>query len=135
VAKLKAIFITTHKRHKGDCAVAALATLLRVPYEEMLVAAAKVQPLVLVRGLHNDEIIEVAAAFGRVLVEESGTELDLKATGILGGKLASNTGEDEHAVVVSGGILFDPDDGEVWRVKDYIKHYGMTEVDMLELED
>lgn len=131
------LFIATIQRHDGDCAIACLASILQIPYEEVLVVAAQASPKVLTEGLFNNEIIEVARKFGRTLVEQSYEEIDFKRDiGILGGKLKSNEPNNEHAVVLSRGLVFDPDTkGEVWRARDYIKKHKMTKIDFLELED
>lgn len=128
------IFIVERKHHEGDCAVACLASLLNVKYEEVLVAAASIKRTVLVDGLVNSEIIRTAALFGMVLEERVGDEIDYKSTGILGMKLMHNKPDEEHAVVMSHGLIFDPEDGEVWRVKDYLVQFGASEIDLLEKE-
>lgn len=134
--KLRPIFTIVTKRASGDCAVAALATLLQVSYEEVLVAAVNVQPLVLKTGLNNDEIIAVAKLFGRTLEERTGEEIDYRrSTGMLGAKLSINKGADEHAVVLCQGLVFDVEDGEVWRAREYLKRYKAKHIDLLELED
>ncbi len=135
--KYRPIFIVQKQHHDGDCAVACLASLLNVRYEEMLVAAAKVQPLVLVEGLVNEEIIKIASLFGRTLEEHVGDEIDYRrSTGILGFKFgAEHIDNNEHAVVLSHGLVFDPADNEVWRVRDYAIAHQIGNVDLLELED
>lgn len=134
--KPKPIFHTVTKRHEGDCGVAALACLLRLPYEEVLVAAVQVVPLVLTRGLDTDEFIKIAAKFGVVLDEKTGEDIDYRtATGILGAKLRHNQAGDEHAAVLSCGLVYDPEDGKVWKVKDYLKAYDATEIDLLEWDE
>ena len=132
------VLVIALQRAKGDCAVAALATILRVPYEEVLVTAARVEPLVLVEGLDNDDMIEIAKRFGRTLTERTGDEIDYRsAIGILGAHLKTHENpNDEHAVVLSQGLVFDPDSkGEIWRVRDWIRHFRATAIDLLELED
>ena len=131
------ILIVSTMHHRGDCAVSALATILRVPYEEVLVVAARRYPTVLVDGLVNEDMIWIAKMFGRILVERTGEEIDYrKAIGILGAHLKEQPEEDEHAVVLSHGLVFDPDSkGEIWRVRDWIRHFGATDLDLLELED
>ena len=122
--------------HRGDCAIAALACVLQRPYEEVLVTSSQINPLVLVEGLNNDQMIRVAKRFGRTLVERTGTEIDLRTmTGILGAQLRWNENWDEHAVVLAHGLVFDPDGGEVWSVRDYLKRFMARKLDLLELED
>lgn len=134
--KLQPLFRVETKHHSGDCAVACLAALLQQPYPEVLVVASKVQPLVLVEGLDNDDIIKIAALFGKVLEECSESDIDYKrATGILGMKTCLNHEEDEHAVVLSNGLVFDPEDGGVWHVREYLKKFKATNIDLLELEE
>lgn len=122
--------------HRGDCAIAALACVLQRPYEEVLVTSSQINPLVLVEGLNNDQMIRVAKRFGRTLVERTGTEIDLRTTtGILGAQLCWNENRDVHAVVLAHGLVFDPDGGEVWSVRDYLKRFMARKLDLLELED
>ena len=134
---LEPILIVVLQRHIGDCAVAALATILRVPYEEVLVVAARIRPLVLVEGLDNDDLIKTAKQFGKTLVKCTGEEIDYRRSiGILGAHLAKQPGDDEHAVVLSQGLVFDPDSkGEIWRVRDWVRKFGASKLDLLELED
>jgi hypothetical protein len=133
--KLKPLFQAQRKRHEGDCGVAALADLLQIPYEEVLVGAAQIVPMVLTRGLDNDEIIKVAKKFGMTLEERDYKDIDFKrSVGILGAKLASNTQGDEHAVVLARGVVYDSETEAVWAVRDYLEHYKATEIDLLELE-
>lgn len=134
---LEPILIISTQRHRGDCAVAALATVLRVPYEEVLVIAAHLVPTVLVDGLDNDDMIKIAQKFGRQLIERTGEEIDYRhAVGILGAHLKDQLEGDEHAVVLSHGLIFDPDSrGEIWRVRDWIRFFEASEIDLLELED
>lgn len=135
MAAPKPIFIVVTQKAHGDCAVAALACLLQVPYEEVLVVAAQIVPLVLGRGLDGDEMVKIARRFGRVLEEREGSEIDYKhATGILGARLKHNSEGEEHAVVLSRGLVFDPEDGKVWAVRDYLRAYQARDVDLLELE-
>ena len=131
------LLVVSLMRHRGDCGVAALATILRVPYEEVLVVAGHFVPTVLVDGLDNDDMIKIAARFGRLLVERTKEEIDFRgAVGILGAHLKAQHEGDEHAVVLSRGLVFDPDSkGEIWRVRDWIRRFGATDLDLLELED
>lgn len=124
------------REHHADCAIATLACLLYpVTYEEVLVAATKLVPHVLTKGLLNDEIIRVAALFGKTLEERGYDEIDFrKMTGILGAKMAA-TGEDEHAVVLARGLVFDPGTGDVWAAREYLRARKATDIDLLELDD
>lgn len=133
MAKQKPIFTIQPKRHKGDCAVSALASLLNVKYEEVLVAAAKMDNLVLVNGLNTKEMIRLAAAFGKRLELQFSDDIDYMSTGILG--IAWKETWSEHALLMSHGLVFDPDDGEVWMVEGYLRRYKAKVIDFLELED
>ena len=109
----------------------------RPPDHSGLVAAARIHPLVLVEGLDNDDLIKTAKQFGKTLVERTGEEIDYRRSiGILGAHLAKQSGDDEHAVVLSQGLVFDPDSkGEIWRVRDWVRKFGASKLDLLELED
>ena len=134
--KTKPLFTATGTRHRGDCAVACLASILRIPYVEVLVVAASINPKVLVGGLNNDDMIHIAEKFGHTLVEHSREEIDLrKMVGILGAQLRGNKGTDEHAVIMTYGLVFDPEGGDVWKARDYLRRYEARKIDLLELED
>lgn len=129
------LFQTTLMRHRGDCAVSCLASLLRRPYEEILVTAAQHIPRVLVAGLSNDQIVAVAGRFGIRLEERTGDEINYEgSTGILGVRFKGDK-YNEHAVILSHGIIFDPDGGEVWLARSWLDRYTVrTKIDLLEVE-
>lgn len=134
---VRPVFHAVLKRHEADCAVAALACLLQRSYEEVLVAAAQILPHVLTKGLYNEEIIKVADLFGVSLEERTYEEIDFqKSTGILGFKVGEQ--DDEHAVVLSHGLVFEVEDGSVWKVRDYLRKRvakgKMRDTDLLEVE-
>lgn len=134
--RAKPLFLACSVHHRGDCAVACLASLLQIPYEEVLVVAAQVKPLVLVRGLDNGELIQIAARFKRTCVERTAGEIgDVRTTiGMLGIRFP-DAGHTEHAVVLAYGLIFDPEGGEVWKVRDYLRRFNAQIVDFLELEE
>lgn len=94
---------------KGDCALAALAMLLHVSYEDVLATAAQIVTRPHERGLYLTEIERVASQLGHRLKRTRSYSLD-DDTGILGVR----NKEYQHVVVIRDGILADPVDGEVW---------------------
>ncbi len=133
------IFHIVLQRHKSDCAVAALASLLCCTYEEVLIAAAGVDPRVLAKGLDVDEIRRVLTAFGKQATYwPDASAVDLTdAQGILGVKPRGRGRYTEHAVVLSDGLVFDPAArvSVVWEVEFYLDHYAMKPVDLIEIVD
>lgn len=87
----------------NDCAIWCLATFLSQPYEEVVAAAATVDPEAGLDGLDSDQMIAIAARFGVTLIER---QPDLEEdTGILGIKFPRY--KHEHAVVLWEGRIFD----------------------------
>ena len=106
------------QRHAGDCGVAALATLLsaRIGYEDVYLAAAKVDPRLKGKGgLQNSELVKVAREFGVDLDAIKKFDLD-RDEGLLRVRSDSHHREG-HWVAVRWGLVLDPADGYLapWR--------------------
>jgi hypothetical protein len=90
---------------------------LNLPYEEVLVVAARIQPRVLKNGLYTVEAILIADAFGRTLNKKLKVDLE-EDTGILMIKMPGG----EHAVYLNSGLIFAPEDGgEIWDAETYLR--------------
>lgn len=122
-----------HQRGKHDCGVACLATLLGRSYEEVLVAAAKVSPNVLKKGLYANDLAKIAASLGSELKRNVG-QIDLdEKTGILEIKIKNRKHHREHFAFLVNGLVFDPEEqGQIWDAYIYVRHFkaevqGLTE--------
>jgi hypothetical protein len=106
------------QRHTGDCGVAAMATLLsaRMAYEDVYLAAAKVDPLGRGRGgLQNRELVKLGKELGLALTPCRAFDLD-RDEGVLRVRSLSHH-RDGHWVAVRWGMVLDPADGYLapWR--------------------
>ena len=104
----------------GDCAIAALAMLCGMNYEETLAACVLVQPAVLDSGMTWPDFRKAADAMGCdvKLLRRGRYDLD-EATGILN---VQRKGED-HAVFLWEGRIIEGN-GEMWLYPDqYLAHY------------
>lgn len=119
-AKLpSAVYHVVAKHGTADCAVAALAFVLRRSYEEVLIAAARVDPHVWTSGLHATGMSRVCKALGvkaRWLKGEIDTE---DGIGVLWASYRDST--KEHCVVLLEGWVFDVehDPVSVWRYDEW----------------
>jgi hypothetical protein len=110
--------------HHGDCAIATLAMLAGVMYEDALLASAKVNPDVLHTGMTWHQIRAAAKRLG--LRTRTIHKFDDDATGILHvSRVALGLGTpSEHVVLLWEGRVVDGN-GELWAELDtYLRHYG-----------
>lgn len=112
--------------HHGDCAIATLAMLAGVMYEDALLAAAKVNPNVLHEGMTWPQIRAAAKRLG--LKTRTIHAYDDDQTGILWVHpvaLGANRGDlTEHVVFLWEGRVIEGN-GELWMELDtYLRHYG-----------
>lgn len=124
---MKPIFSFVLQRTRWDCGVACLASYLCQPYEEVLrVASTTIKGIE--HGLTAKEMIRVAKKFDVELRRRvRGIDLD-ESQGILGFRI----GQGGHVVVLSNGLIFDPDEsGMVWDAETYVRHYKKIKVDDL----
>lgn len=128
------IFHTVRQRSTSDCAVACLASFLGRSYEEVLIAAALLTPAILTRGMNNEDMIGTARQFGVVLSRKTPPIRIEEDSGILGVKIKG--AHDEHAVVLSNELIYDPFTGNVWDAEMYLQNPPKARiVDLLEQED
>ena len=88
----------------GDCAVWCLATFLSKPYEEVVAAAAQLDPQGGLNGLYLTQMIAIAAGFGVTLKRRETINLD-PDTGILGIQFPRY--KHGHVVVLKRGQILD----------------------------
>jgi Peptidase C39 family len=116
------VLTLVRQRTDGDCGVAALATLLSRPYEEVQAAAASIDRVKRgLCGMRVRDLAQVARQFGFELEWRRRYELDDDA-GLLVVR-GPHTARDGHAVAAYGGFVFDPLEHhpEPWR--DYQTRY------------
>lgn len=116
------LFFQIHpQRSKRDCGVATLATLLGRSYEDVLLAAAKISPNVLKKGLYSSDLARIAESLDSKLKRHVGQiDLDDK-TGILEIKLKNGR---EHFVFLVNGLVYDPQEiNQLWDAYTYIRHH------------
>jgi hypothetical protein len=100
------------KRGDSDCAIAAMATVFRRDYEEVLIAAAKVAPHAWKSGLTWLQMRQVARRLKvKTLVRKAVPHLDFDMedeTGVLW--VGHHDSTNEHCVVLlDGGWIIDPE--------------------------
>lgn len=101
------------KRGDADCAIAAMATVFRRDYEEVLIAASRVSPNAWKRGLHLTEMQRVARRLKIKTQVKKVTggrpDFDIESeTGVLWVSYHDRTSE--HCVVLlDGGWISDPE--------------------------
>jgi hypothetical protein len=103
-----------------DCAVASLAMLFGVNYEESLAACVQACPHVLDHGMRWTEIREAADILGghAKLLQRGRYDIE-EATGLLNVR----NGAEDHAVLLWEGRIVEGN-GELWLDPDeYLKHY------------
>ena len=127
----KPLFHIVLQRRDWDCGVAALASLIGQPYEEVLREAAKW--FAVERGLFSTEMIHIAKQFETTLKRRV-KRIDLEEQcGVLTLRFPSNN---EHAVLLTNGMIFDPqENGTVWDAETYIEFYKAKVLDLLEEVD
>ena len=104
------------QRQDYDCGLAALSTLLDIPYADV---SAKARQLFDVKGgLWLWQIQEIAEELGGTL------KLVFKSKHYLEGRtgILSVVGNEPHVVVLKdGSTVIDPEDGTVWKLDEYLK--------------
>ena len=112
------------QRGTGDCAIAAIATLLEQPYEDVFLEAAKVEKKYRGRnGVFLPDIVRIAKALGVALERKKQPNLD-DDEGLLVVTWRKDSRHDagtNHLVAVGHGVIVDPFDGVVLPPDDYLE--------------
>jgi len=118
------------KRGENDCGVAVLASYLRCDYEEVLLAAAKVNPHVWQRGLYYQDFVKVASRLGVPAKWTKAFSTD-DDCGVLW--VTYNDLKMEHVVLLDEGRIYDSDHNpvSVWSTEDFFAHYNAVPVHLL----
>lgn len=120
------------QRHDGDCAVACLATLFRLTYEDALVALSKEEPAVLHKGVSERALKRAAAECGYTLKRKRRIDLE-HSTGILW--VEAKCWPEAHVVVLWEGRIVEIDGAMLWFAADYLKHHRATPKALLIVQD
>ena len=129
-----AVYHLVSKRGAADCAIASLAFLTRREYEEVLIAAAKVDPHVWRTGLHATDMVKVAKRL-QVKAKWVASFDPEEEIGVLWVSYHDST--KEHIVVLMEGWVFDPEHNpvSVWRYDEFCSAnnaYGNTLLKVVE---
>lgn len=117
------------QRHKMDCAVACLAMILGLSYEDVLVAF---KHHVIRQGATIRQIQAAAKSLGRPLVWSRRVG-DLETdTGVLAVK--STQWSHDHLVILKEGLIVDTD-ATVWDVDVFLAAYEATPISILRVEE
>jgi ABC-type bacteriocin/lantibiotic exporter with double-glycine peptidase domain len=130
------------QRKNWDCGVAALASLLDEPYGDIAAAVRELFPdrqaIIRRYGLNVSETEKVAAHLGTSLVRRYRNKdyryLD-NGTGILGIFSPKMPTAGHWVVLKDGTHIVDPDGAEIWKLDDYLKHWGARPTTLLARED
>jgi hypothetical protein len=124
------------QRAHGDCGIAALASLLEQPYEDVFVEAAKVEKKCRGRnGIYIGEIQRMAKALGVTLKKKPRFSLE-DDEGLLIVKWLKGSRHDEgvqHLVAVGHGVIVDPADGTVLPPDEYLAREQAHALTFLEM--
>lgn len=127
----KPLFTVVLQRTDWDCGVAALASLLGQPYEEVLRETAKW--FAVEQGLFSSEMIAVAKQFDTKLKRRvKGIDLE-EHYGVLSMRFPAHGPQESHAVLLMSGLIFDPQEkGTVWEADTYVAYYKAKLIDLLQ---
>jgi hypothetical protein len=127
----KPLFQVVLQRTDWDCGVAALASLIGQPYEEVLRESAKWYAVE--RGLFSSEMVQIAKQFD-ITLKRRVKRIDLEEhCGVLSLRFPCHGATESHAVLLMSGLIFDPQEkGTVWEADTYITFYEAKMIDLLQ---
>ena len=105
------------QRKKGDCGIAALASYLHLPYEDVYATAVRLDPRCGKFGITMRNLVVVAGAFSRRLKIVRKPDLE-EDCGVLRVNYSDGCG---HFVVLRRGQIFDVDPPGAWDLEEYLK--------------
>ena len=109
------------KRGSHDCAVAAIASLIRRDYEEVLMAAARVAPQFWSEGLTAAQHVSICRRLGVKTTWLRAFDLE-EDRGVLWVEYHDTAAK--HSIYLDAGKVYDSDHNPVtmWDVDDYLRH-------------
>lgn len=130
-------FVQQRGNDFGDCAVASMATVANVKYEEALAAASQVSETVLKEGLTTAEIRKSLAKLGKKATRHAPGSYDpLTRTGLLcvyKGR-TERTSTEAHVVVLWNGRVIDAGDRGWMSVGEFEQGTGWKSGTLLTLD-
>lgn len=123
------------QRANGDCGLAAMAGLLEQSYEDVYIAAAKVDKKTRGRsGICFPALIAIGKILGAsFLLKRRHQDEDEGLLAVSWQKPHAHP-FDAHLVALAYGVIADPADGIVLPVEDYLARYRATAGSFLELQ-
>jgi len=113
------------QRALGDCAVAAISTLSELPYEDVYVEAAKVEPHFRGRsGLFMPHIAEICKRVGLTVSKKRGAvqwDADEGLLVVTWMKGSRHTVGADHLVALANGVIADSGDGLILPPEEYFE--------------
>mgnify|MGYP001599214933 CR=1 FL=1 len=109
------------QKSTGDCGIAALAMILRLPYQQVCQVALTLDKQALNKGLHRTELVRIAEQLG-YLTKFLRTFDPEEDEGIICLVPSTNRrGSGGHYVMLFNGCIVNPADGLVWPYEEYMK--------------
>ena len=122
------------QRANGDCGLSALATLLEQSYEDVYIAAAKVDRKTRGRnGIQIGAVQAIGKALGVSFLLKRAYEDEDEGLLVINWIKPHVHHFDGHLVAVSYGVIADPCDGVILPVDEYLTRYKATAGSCLEL--
>lgn len=107
------------QRGLGDCAVAAVATLLELTYEDVFLEASKLDADYHGRnGMHLARIIQLGKKLGVIFQVKRPWDLE-SDEGLLVVRWKRKRKDKLHLVAIAHGVIVDPMDGQISHHDDY----------------
>jgi ABC-type bacteriocin/lantibiotic exporter with double-glycine peptidase domain len=123
------------QRANGDCGICALATLLEQSYEDVYIAAARVERVSRGRnGIVLSRLIAVGKLLGVRFTQKRHYTDDDEGLLTVTWRKPHQHPFDAHLVAVAYGVIADPADGIVLPVDEYLTRYQATAGSFLELQ-
>ena len=110
------------QRHDMDCAVAVLAMLCGVAYEEALIAISAEAPNVLRHGVHLRPLQRAAIRLGFRLRSKRTYDLEAETGGL---QVQSDQWKVDHLVVLREGLIVETD-GLLWEAETFFTANAAT---------
>lgn len=123
------------QRANGDCGICALATLLEQSYEDVYIAAARVERVSRGRnGIVLSRLIAVGKLLGVTFKQKRHYADDDEGLLTVTWRKPHGHPFDAHLVALAYGVIADPADGIVLPVDEYLARYQATAGSFLELQ-
>lgn len=122
------------QRAIGDCGIAALATVLEQSYEDVYIAAAKVDNARGRNGIRLPTLIRIGKKLGASFLQKRQHEDDDEGLLVVTWREPHGHPFGSHLVALGEGVIADPADGVILRPDEYFTRYKATAGSFLELQ-